>query len=397
MLRAPTLSCGCVPARANIAGSTTATLRCVISSGALIEVEGIIIDVTERKAAEEKIALLARTDSLTGLANRATFVERLRQAFLASRRGATPFAVLYLDIDHFKDINDTLGHPAGDELLRMAAERLKSNVRETDLVARLGGDEFAVLQMEMSDLAAAGTLAGKIKDALGVVYEFEGNELHVTASIGICPYSEDVAGPDSMLSHADLALYRAKEEGRNQYRFHSEELDKEVNERVTLADELRKAIEHDELELYYQPQVELASGRIVGMEALVRWNHPTRGLLTPDAFLPIAEKTGVMAALGHWVLEAACRQMAIWRGQDSAPPVIAINVALAQLRNGREFVTDIIETLRRHNLAPGRPRTGRDRVHARSTGLDAKQCARPTSTHGNPHCARQFRNRVLIV
>jgi EAL domain-containing protein (putative c-di-GMP-specific phosphodiesterase class I) len=206
--------------------------------------------------------------------------------------------------------------------------------------------------MEISDIAATGTLAGKIKDALGAVYQFEGNELHVTASIGICPYNKDVSGPDSMLSRADLALYRAKAEGRNQYRFHSDELDKEVHERVTLADDLRNAIERNELELYYQPQVELASGRIVGMEALVRWNHPTRGLMTPDSFLPIAEKTGVIAALGHWVLEGACRQMEIWRGQGVAPPVIAINVAQAQLRSGRELVTDITETLARCHLAP---------------------------------------------
>ena len=319
--------------------------------GRLIEIEGIMIDITERKVAEDKISLLARTDPLTGLANRATFGERLRQLFIGAKRGGTTFGLLYMDLDHFKDINDTLGHPIGDILLKEVAERLKQSVRENDVVARLGGDEFAILQTDMGEPSAAGTLAAKIMTTLSTPYKIEGNDLRITVSIGISPYSSATDGPDTMLSQADLALYRSKEEGRNRYRFHSDELDRQVHERVTLADDLRKAIDLSELELYYQPQVELSSGRIVGMEALIRWNHPERGLLPPGAFLPIAEKTGSFMAIGQWVLESACHQMRLWRDQNIAPPVIAINLSLAQLKAGHDLVRDVAATIKKWGLA----------------------------------------------
>jgi len=321
--------------------------------GRLIEVEGIVIDITERKAAEEQIALLARTDGLTGLANRSTFTERIHQAFAAAQRGATPFAIHYLDLDHFKPVNDTLGHPVGDLLLREVAGRLRNCTRETDLVARLGGDEFAVLQGDMGEPANAGVLAAKIQRELALPYLLNGNEVRISASIGICPYvAGSSASADAMVVQADLALYRSKDEGRNQYRFHSEDLDQEVLDRVTLGDELRKAVDRDELELYYQPQVELSSGKIVGMEALVRWNHPKRGLLPASAFIGIAEKTGSIVGLGRWVLNQACRQMRLWRDQEMAPPVIAINLSLGQLKNGSELIRDVAETIARWRLDP---------------------------------------------
>lgn len=322
------------------------------AAGRLIEIEGILIDVTERKAAEEKIALLARTDALTGLANRATFIERLRHSFAAARRGAPSFAVLYLDLDRFKDVNDTLGHPVGDLLLETVAKRLESTTREIDLVGRPGGDEFAVLQTDLSDPADAGALAAKIRAALAVPFHLAGNELHLTASVGISTYAPDIASADDMLAQADLALYRAKDEGRDQYRFHSEELDAQVRERVSIAEELRVAIERDEIELYYQPQVELHTGRIVGMEALVRWNHPTRGLLEPAAFIAVAEKSGAMMAIGQWVLDCACRQMSLWRKAGIAPPVLAVNVSVAQLKTANEFVQSVGDTLAKWNLEP---------------------------------------------
>jgi len=320
------------------------------NDGRLIEVEGIVMDVTERKAAEEKITLLARTDPLTGLANRATFVERLHQVFVAAQRGGGAFGLLYLDLDHFKDINDTLGHPVGDDLLKEVGRRLTECVRETDLVARLGGDEFAILQADMGEPAAAAALAVKILGALGQKYVIDGNELHVTVSVGISPYVTAADGPDEMLSQADLALYRSKEEGRNCYRFHTDELDRQVDERVTLADDLRAAVERNELELFYQPQVEISTGRIVGMEALIRWNHPTRGLLSPAVFLPIAEKTGAMAAVGHWVLDKACHQMRLWRDQGVAPPTVAINLSLIQLKAGRDLVDDVAATTKKWGI-----------------------------------------------
>jgi diguanylate cyclase (GGDEF)-like protein/PAS domain S-box-containing protein len=322
------------------------------ADGRLIEVEGIIIDITERRAAEEKIAQLARTDGLTGLANRATFIERLAQTFASARRGAIPFAVLYLDLDHFKSVNDSLGHPVGDLLLREVAHRLRRCTRESDLVARLGGDEFAVLQGEMGDPTNAGALAGNVQKALAVPYRLNGNDVHISVSIGICPYVADSAGADAMLEQADLALYRSKQEGRNRYHFHTDNLDQEVLERITLADDLRRALDNGELQLYYQPQIELCSGTIIGMEALARWNHPTRGLLTADAFIPTAEKTGAIIALGHWVLDQACQQMRCWRDAGIAPPVIAINLSLAELRRGDAFVRDVLDTLEKWRLAP---------------------------------------------
>ena len=319
--------------------------------GMLIEVEGIIIDITERKAAEEKIAQLARTDGLTGLANRATFTERLHQAFAAAQRGATPFAIFYIDLDHFKPVNDTLGHPVGDLLLQEVAQRLRACTRESDLVARLGGDEFAVLQGEMGEPANAGALAAKILREIALPYTLNGNEVRISASLGICPYMADSAGPDAMVVQADLALYRSKDEGRNQYRFHSGDLDEAVQDRVTLGEELKKAIDQDELELYYQPQVELSSGKIVGVEALVRWHHPTRGLLNAGAFIAIAEKTGTIIALGRWVLNQACRQMRLWRNQNLAPQVMAINLSLGQLKGGSELVRSVTDALAKWELA----------------------------------------------
>jgi diguanylate cyclase (GGDEF)-like protein/PAS domain S-box-containing protein len=320
--------------------------------GRLIEVEGIIIDITERKAAEEKIALLARTDGLTGLANRSTFIERLRQSFAAAQRGAAPFAILYLDLDHFKPVNDTLGHPVGDLLLREVAERLRQCTRESDLVARLGGDEFAVLQGEMGEPANAGILAAKLQAALSAPYRINGNDMRISVSIGICPFVQGSSGADIMLVQADMALYRSKNEGRNQYHFHSDELDKEVLDRTILAEELRTGVDNGELELYYQPQIELSSGNIVGMEALVRWKHPTRGLLAAAVFVPIAEKTGTILALGHWVLDQACRQMRLWRDQGLDLPVIAVNLSLFQLKSGQALVRDVTETISKWRLAP---------------------------------------------
>jgi len=322
------------------------------AEGRLLEVEGIIIDITERKAAEEKIALLARTDGLTGLANRSTMIERLHQSFAAAQRGALPFAVFYLDLDHFKRINDTLGHPIGDLLLQEVSQRIRDCTREGDLVARLGGDEFAILQAEMSDPSICGALAAKIRNALVEPYSLDGNEVRISVSIGISTYATDSDSADTLLVQADMALYRSKEKGRNQYHFHSDEINQEVSERVAIANDLKEAISQNQLELHYLPEVDLTSGRILGMEALVRWNHPTRGLLGADVFIPAAEKTGTIVALGHWVLDRACQQMRQWRDEGMAPTVIAINLSLAQLKSGTELLKDVIETTSRWDLSP---------------------------------------------
>jgi len=318
----------------------------------LLEIEGILIDISERKAAEARIANLARTDVLTGLANRMTFSDHLRQAFATAQRGSRAFAVLYLDLDRFKEVNDTLGHHAGDRLLQEVARRLRDVTREIDLVARLGGDEFAIVQSGIDDSAAAGTLAEKLIEVVSAPYAFDGNDLRIGVSIGISLYEGSVGSPDALLMQADQALYRAKHAGRGQYRFHSDEIDHEVRAHMMLAEDLRNALARHELEMRYQPQVELATGKIVGMEGLLRWNHPTRGLLLPEDFLPIAEKYSLMPQLGRWAMDTACRQMSLWRAAGMQVPVVAINVALAQIKMGREFVRDVMDSITRWGLKP---------------------------------------------
>jgi diguanylate cyclase len=305
------------------------------------------------EAANSRILELAQTDLLTSLANRRAFMKRLSMAFAASWRGAPPFAVLYLDIDNFKDVNDTLGHAMGDLLLKEVVNRLRSAVRQEGLVARFGGDEFAIFVPDVTEPAQAGELAVRLGKLLAAPFSIKGHKVRITSSIGIALYSVDVSGPESMMMQADLALYDAKDAGRNSYRFHSQDLDREVHERVRIAEELRAALERDELELYYQPQVELSTGRIIGLEALIRWNHKTRGLLTPGAFIAIAEKTGAILPIGHWVVEEACRQLNQWRSQGIAPPVLAVNISGVQFKSAAELEREIEQSLTRWNVNPG--------------------------------------------
>lgn len=305
------------------------------------------------EAANTRILELAQTDLLTNLANRRAFVKRLTRAFTASWRGAPPFAVLYLDIDNFKDVNDTLGHAMGDVLLKEVVNRLKSAVRSEDLVARFGGDEFAILMPGLTDPTMAGELAARLGQLLAAPFSIKGHKVRITSSIGIALYSADVPGPEAMMMQADLALYGAKDDGRNCYRFHSQDLDREVHERVRIGEELRAALEHGELELYYQPQVQLSTGRIIGLEALIRWNHKTRGLLAPAAFIPIAEKTGAILPLGHWVFDEACRQLKLWQAEGIAPPVLSVNVSGVQFKSAEELEREVEESLTRWNINPG--------------------------------------------
>jgi len=320
----------------------------------LIAIEGILTDITERKYASEKIAALARTDALTGLANRAAFLERLNLEFARAKRGGNRFALHYLDLDHFKDVNDTLGHPAGDALLRALADRLKACVRETDMVARFGGDEFAVLQDDIAELADVEALAAKIGEVAAGPYTIQGNQVHSSASIGIVAYRDDISGVDAMLMKADLALYRAKNEGRNQFRFHVAELDEQTRQRMIIGGDLRHAVARGEFELFYQPQVELMSGSIVGLEALIRWNHPKFGLLLPAAFIPIAETTGSIVPIGAWVIEQACRQIKAWSELGVAPPTVGVNLSGAQFKLASQLDQIVAESLAHYRIAPER-------------------------------------------
>jgi diguanylate cyclase (GGDEF)-like protein/PAS domain S-box-containing protein len=319
---------------------------------ALTAIEGILIDIDERKAAEAEIARYALADPVTGLANRKAFMNELSRAFTSARRGAPAFAIHYIDLDRFKDVNDVLGHSKGDELLKAVAERLIGLSRTSgDLVARFGGDEFAVLQTAVSDPSDAGAFAARILRELAEPYGL-GTELHITASIGISVYSREVSGPEEMIKQADVALYRAKELGRNQFHFHSEELDVTTIERVMLGGDLRHALDRGELEIYYQPQVEIDTGRIVGLEGLARWHHPTRGLLCPTRFIPIAEKNGTIQPLGRWVIDNVCRQIAAWRGQGLSPPTIAINVSAEQFKSTPEFDQELSQKLQHWGVEP---------------------------------------------
>ena len=274
--------------------------------------------------------------------------------FAHAKQGAKAFAVLYLDLDHFKDVNDTLGHPVGDALLKVVADRLKACIRETDMVARFGGDEFAVLQEDVSNQTDSEVLATKICLSIAAPLSIDGNQIHSGASVGIVPYQANIADPEAMMSKADLALYRAKSEGRDRFRFHIRELDEKVRERVIIGEGLHSAVENDELEMYYQPQVELKSGRLIGLEALIRWNHPVRGLLLPDQFIPIAELNGSILRVGQWVVERTCRQIAEWQKQQIAPRTVAVNVSAGQFKLASNLDQVIGAALAKYSVAPDR-------------------------------------------
>ncbi|MDO8270701.1 MAG: EAL domain-containing protein [Gammaproteobacteria bacterium] len=315
---------------------------------ALGNVEGLLgtsMDISERKQAEKHIRHLAQHDALTGLANRRVFVEALGDAIARAQRGGAPFAVLYLDLDHFKDINDTLGHPVGDLVLQEIARRLLSVARATDTVARFGGDEFAILQTDLSDPADAAAFANRILVSIAVPFDVGGNEIRTGASIGISFHDEADGDAEKLLSQADVALYRAKSEGRGTFRYFTEAMDVEVRTRVRLGMELRQALVTNQLFVQYQPQVEIQTGRIVGVEALLRWQHPERGLISPTVFVPIAEKTGLMVALGQWILQEACRQARSWLDAGIPPILIAINLSGLQFKSPHELEIQISNIL----------------------------------------------------
>jgi len=295
---------------------------------------------------------LARTDALSGLSNRNAFVEAVEHEVAEGRRRRDSFAIHYLDLDNFKDINDTLGHQAGDTLLIAVSERLRWAVRETDLVARLGGDEFAVLQTGLREPADAGTVADKLLSALAAPFHLDAVQRHVTASVGITINAAGALSAEETIVQADTALYRAKDEGRNRYCFFAPGLDIEVRERVSLAEELRGALMRHEFSICYQPIISLPLGRIEGVEALLRWNHPRRGILAPGTFLNAATKAGLTPTIDLWVLGEVCRQIDAWR--TAGVPVVktAVNIGQAPISRSRDFIDGIADILRRNSVSP---------------------------------------------
>jgi diguanylate cyclase (GGDEF)-like protein/PAS domain S-box-containing protein len=318
-------------------------------------VQGIVLsmrDVTARQALEEELRHQAFHDALTGLANRALFEEHLVQALARARRHHQPAAVLFLDLDDFKTINDSLGHEAGDELLRAVAIRIASTVRAEDTAARLGGDEFAVLADASEDEDDARTIATRLLAALAEPFEIAGRELRVSASVGLA-WSDGSIGLRDLMRDADTAMYAAKEAGKNTLRTFETGMHRRLLDRLELTGELQKAIEHEQFELNYQPVVNLQTGHIYGVEALVRWAHPVRGRIAPGEFISLAEETGLIVPLGAWILRTACEQASRWNRElpDRPPITIGVNVSTRQLHDP-SFPALVRDVLASAGLAP---------------------------------------------
>ncbi|MFO1153106.1 MAG: EAL domain-containing protein [Rhodospirillales bacterium] len=313
--------------------------------GFLQSIATMLAAAIDRKRTEADIQRLAFEDPLTGLPNRALFLERLQRDLATAGRSCKPLALLLLDLDHFKDVNDTLGHPIGDLLLAAVAMRLRDCVRDADAPARLGGDEFALTVPDLRCPEGAASVAAKIIDAIAPPFLIEGHEITVGASIGLTVCPADGTDADTLLRNADLALYRAKTEGRNTYQFFAPQMAAQVDTRKRIENDLRRALDRSELRLHFQPQYDLVTQHIVGVEALVRWQHPTRGLLMPDEFIPVAEASGLLVPLGKWVIEMAFQRAGEWRRQGLPPIFTAVNVSLSQWR--RSDLATIVEDLAR--------------------------------------------------
>jgi len=310
----------------------------------------VIDDITERKRSEQRIAFMAHHDVLTGLANRLAIMEKIEEAVARHRRRGDPFSVLLLDLDRFKHVNDTLGHAVGDALLRETAVRLKGSLRETDVLARLGGDEFAIVQDRDPDQRdAASALAERITEIISKPFNIDGNEVNIATSIGIALAPEHANNSDSLMKMADLALYRAKSAGRNTYRFFDPEMSLAASARHQLESEMRRAIQQDEFELHYQPIVDTKTCQICGAEALMRWRHPTKGIIPPDQFIPLAEETGMITQLGEWLVHTACTDAASW----PKPIKVAINLSAVQFRKNN-LVDIVMCALAQSGLLPER-------------------------------------------
>ncbi|HKJ89396.1 MAG TPA: PAS domain S-box protein, partial [Gammaproteobacteria bacterium] len=294
----------------------------------------VVRDITRRKQAEEQLAHWAYHDVLTGLPNRRWIQEALEKARHRARRDHRLVGLLFVDLDHFKDVNDSLGHQWGDALLREVAGRLGELVRAGDVVARLSGDEFGVLLEELEDKGAAALAADRVIQGLSHPFEVAGQSIQVTASVGIGLLPHNGGGEEDLFAEADAAMYRAKQEGRNTYWFFTEDLTAQARNRVRIRQQLQEAIQRDELLLHYHPQRALAEGRITGYEALVRWDHPQEGILPPDRFIPIAEDSGLILALGEWVLRSACTQAQSWLEAGRETGRVAVNVSPVQIRRG---------------------------------------------------------------
>ncbi len=303
---------------------------------------GVFIDITERKKEEERIIRLANYDTLSGLPNRNLLADRVEQAVAQADRHGSKMAMMFIDLDHFKHINDSLGHDIGDELLKCAADRLKHCLRRADTLARQGGDEFIALINDIDSEAEAAFVAEKMVASFEQGFEIAGHQLHVTPSIGISMCPEDGNTQVQLMRNADLAMYRAKESGRNRFAFYEEQMNRKAVERLRLESDLRHAIDQQQLMLYYQPKVSCQDNTLMGMEALLRWKHPEFGFISPGVFIPVAEQSGLINEIGDWVLRQAVLQQRLWQSQGRTIVPVAVNLSVAQFQQA-----DLVERLQR--------------------------------------------------
>jgi len=326
------------------------TLRA--ASGAVTHYVAISSDISERKAAEARIEFLAHHDPLTDLPNRLLLRDRLERAIAQGERAGTRVALLFIDLDRFKTVNDSLGHPVGDRLLREAARRLRRCVREMDTVSRQGGDEFLIVLTELKDSDAVTHVAEHILAAMSVPFSLDGHDVAISCSVGVAVYPEDGRDFDELLKKSDIAMYHAKEAGRNAFRYYTERMNIDALERLDLQNRLRRGLERGEFVLHYQPVIELATSRIVGAEALVRWNDPDGGLVMPGRFISVAEECGLIVPLGDWVLQEACRQLRRWHDAGHRRLYMAVNLSAIQFRRG-SVEESVVRALRDSGADPG--------------------------------------------
>ncbi|MBU0966968.1 MAG: EAL domain-containing protein [Proteobacteria bacterium] len=330
-----------------------------------VSMQGTVQDITERIKTEEKIRFLAYYDGLTGLPNRQLFLEHFNQALFAAQRDGSKVALLYLDLDRFKRINDTLGHSAGDKLLKAISICLADSIRSSDIVAkaclpdkpgvtlsRLGGDEFTILLTRLAEEEQAGRVAQRILDLLSQPNRIADQEVYISGSIGITLYPSDGEDVDILLRNADVAMYHAKESGRNSFQYFSEQMNQRTMEKLSIETDLKKALERNELLLYYQPQIDLQTGKLAGVEALVRWLHPRLGMVPPSMFIPIAEETGLIVDIGQWVLVEACRQAVQWQKAGFVPVRMGVNISSLQFKQ-QSLATLVGQVLQKTGLAAG--------------------------------------------
>ena len=302
------------------------------------------------KRVEAHLDYLAHIDPVTGLPNRHAFNERLSSALTRVDQFGGNVGLLLLDLDNFKIVNDTLGHPCGDRLLKLAAQRLLEALRSGDAICRIGGDEFAII-LESGSVAHGASVAAKVLEALAVPFEIGSHEIYVTASVGISIYPDDAPDLETLTRNADTAMYQAKGKGKNAYEKFHPELDQRVQKRMSLETNLRKALERSELQLYYQPQVSLKDGRLVGLETLLRWEHPEFGMISPEEFIPVAEESGLIVQIGRWAIRTACQQVAAWREAGLGDVQVSVNLSVRQTKDAH-LVHDIVRALREAGMRP---------------------------------------------